>query len=329
MQANRLLVTGGSGFIGTNLVDEALRWGWELANLDTAPPLNEAHRPYWHRGGLMDSGKMVEVVDSFEPTHVVHLAARTDCIESVGVEAYEVNYTGTERLLQVLADCNSVQRAIFASTQFVIGPQHTAASLNDYAPHTAYGQSKVLAEKAVHEANPNYTWTIVRPVNIWGPWNERYSREAWRVIDAGLYLHPSGKPVVRTYGYVKNVVWQFKRIFELPPSKVSGATLYVGDRPVDIYRWVNAFSKALRGRDARRVPRSLIGAIALFGSAIQAIGVTFPITLSRFRSMTEDYPAPLDPTIELLGEAPYSLQDGVMETVEWLRSHQWSNGGPC
>ncbi len=44
--------------------------------------------------------------------------------------------------------------------------------------------------------------------------------------------------------------------------------------------------------------------------------------------MRQDYPAPLDPTIELLGEAPYSLQEGVPETVEWLRSHQWPNGGP-
>jgi nucleoside-diphosphate-sugar epimerase len=45
--------------------------------------------------------------------------------------------------------------------------------------------------------------------------------------------------------------------------------------------------------------------------------IPFPITSGRFRSMTSDYITPMDRTIEAVGEAPYSLEEGVKEMVRW------------
>ena len=46
-------------------------------------------------------------------------------------------------------------------------------------------------------------------------------------------------------------------------------------------------------------------------------GIPFPITSGRYRSMTSDYITPMDRTIEAFGEAPWSLEQGVAETVRW------------
>jgi len=51
-------------------------------------------------------------------------------------------------------------------------------------------------------------------------------------------------------------------------------------------------------------------------------GKAFLINSSRLRSMTTDYNTPIAETFELLGENPYSLEDGVRETVDWLRSYK-------
>jgi GlcNAc-P-P-Und epimerase len=321
----RLLITGGSGFIGTNLVAHYLARGVPLVNVDTCRPLDDAQENYWTEGSVSDEEALHRVFESFRPTHVVHLAARTDCVEDVAVEeGYSVNTTGTENVLRAISTQASVQRVIITSSQFVCGPDHLPAHPMDYGPHTIYGQSKVITEELTHRAALPCTWTLVRPVNIWGPWHLRYRREAWNAIRRGLYLHPAGRPVRRCYGYVGNVVWQMDRILEAPEQLVHRQVLYLGDRTVDIYDWVNEFSIALRGRPARRVPRLALRSLAAVGDVISLVrGRPFLLTSSRYVSMTQDYPAPTDITLRLLGEPPYSLREGVQETVAWLEAYGW------
>ncbi|HMC97382.1 MAG TPA: hypothetical protein VKG92_07015, partial [Flavobacteriales bacterium] len=87
--------------------------------------------------------------------------------------------------------------------------------------------------------------------------------------------------------------------------------------PFDLKRWVEAVSHALIGKPVRYIPTGLIRAVAFFGDLLKAVHVPFPITSGRFRSMTSDYITPMDRTIEALGEAPFSLEEGVAETVRW------------
>ncbi|HRD54428.1 MAG TPA: NAD(P)-dependent oxidoreductase, partial [Flavobacteriales bacterium] len=216
----RLLITGGSGFIGTNLVEHCLAQGISLINLDWNPPLNPAHRDHWREADILDAAAMAKSLDNFRPTHVVHLAARTDTEEHVDVDAYRQNHEGTRILLEAVKRCLSVQRIIVTSTQFVCEAGYQPKHDLDFKPFTVYGESKRLTEMATREAGLRCEWTIIRPTTIWGPWSLRYRDVLFKVMRKGLYFHPGRQRVVRSYGYVGNVVWQIMRMLEAPSERV-------------------------------------------------------------------------------------------------------------
>ena len=319
----KILLTGASGFIGTNAIEAFAAAGHEIYNLSDTPPLDPKQQHYWHRGDIMDRAGLAQHFAEFQPEWVLHLAARADCDENTTVEeGYQTNTTGTQNVLDAIKATLSVQRVIITSTQFVCGPGPLPKNDEDYFPATVYGHSKVLTEKLTRAAGLPCCWSLIRPTNIWGPWHFRYRREFWRVVERGMYVHPGRQPVIRCYGYVKNVVDQIRRIFEAPAAQVSGKTIYVGDRPINLLDYVNGFSQAFRGRDVTVVPRPVMRTLALFGDIPTALtGQPFLINSSRYRSMITEYPTPMEPTFELLGENPFTMEQGIAQTVEWLRSY--------
>jgi nucleoside-diphosphate-sugar epimerase len=324
----KVLITGGSGFIGTNLFDAFTDTGSTLLNYSLHPPLNPEQIQYWRAGDILDEPATTAVFREFQPDRVIHLAARADCDENTTVEAgYRINTEGTRNVLAAIRVTPSVQHTIITSSQFVCAPGRLPQSDTDYFPETVYGQSKVITEKLTRDANLANCWTIIRPTNVWGPWHLRYRREVWRVLERGLYLHPGRQPVIRCYAYVKNVIAQIQKIFEAPRDLVHGKTIYLGDPPGDIFIWVNGFSQALTGRDVRVVPRPLMRFLASLGDTPTYItGKPFLINSSRFRSMTTDYLTPMERTFELLGENPYTLENGIRETVKWLCFYRGPDG---
>jgi len=95
---------------------------------------------------------------------------------------------------------------------------------------------------------------------------------------------------------------------------------YVSDPPIDLFDWANAFSLELTSRPIRVAPRALLHGLAIVGDGVVALGGKFPIFTSRYRSMTENYVTPTDKTFEVLGPPSFSLEQGVKQTVSWLRS---------
>jgi nucleoside-diphosphate-sugar epimerase len=291
-----------------------------VLNIDREKPKLSQHLQYWRQGDLLDPASFTDAVKEFRPTHAIHMAARTDDGGRV-LDDYRVNIEGSANFLQAIKAAGSVERTVYYSTQYVVRagplPQHD----REYRPVNLYGESKSRMEEMVRqETSHPGIWTIVRPTNIWGPWHPRYAEEFWLVVKKGRYVHPGGAPVVRAYGYVGNVADYTLRILAAPAEVVSGKTFYVGDPPEDIKLWVTAFTMALTGRRPRVVPRPVLRGIALIGDMIRSTGRPFPLFTSRYRSMTQSYLINMAPTIESLGVAKYSLEDGVKETVEWLKS---------
>lgn len=324
----KIFITGGSGFIGTNALEAFLQEGHEILNFSLDPPLSSAQEGFWQQGDILDRAATADALRVFQPKWVLHLAARAECDENTTVKkGYRVNTEGTANLLAAIKTTPSVQRSIITSSQFVCGPGRLPTSDTDYFPATIYGQSKVITEQLTRAAKLESCWTIIRPTNVWGPWHMRYRREFWRILQKGMYVHPGRQPVIRSYAYVKNVVHQIEQIFSADRALVDGRTLYVGDRPINLLDWVNGFSQSLKGQPARVVPRPLLRGLALLGDIpTRLFGRAFFINSSRYRSMITDYDTPMEPTFQLLGESPCDLEEGIEETVEWLRSYRGTSG---
>ena len=74
----KILITGGSGFIGTNMIEYFSSKGCEVLNIDWNPPQNPDHAKYWQDVNILDLETLRKSITHFSPDHVIHLAARTD-----------------------------------------------------------------------------------------------------------------------------------------------------------------------------------------------------------------------------------------------------------
>jgi len=328
----RVLITGGSGFIGTHVIENIIGQypRAQVLNIDLQQPKLTSHLTFWHRCDLLDLPAFARIVKDYHPTHAIHLAARTDD-SGCELSDYLVNIEGSANFINAITAAGGVERTIYYSTQYVVKPGPLAVNEFDYRPVNTYGESKSIMEMMIRRSKDHPgIWTIVRPTNIWGPWHPRYADEFWLVVKKGQYFHPGGDAVIRAYGYVGNVADYTLRILSAPVEQVSRKSFYVGDPPADIKHWVSAFTVALTGREPRIVPRPVLRFIALIGDIIRLTGHPFPLFTSRYKSMTQNYIVDMSPTYAALGNPKYTLEHGVKETVAWLESQGgiWSVSPP-
>jgi nucleoside-diphosphate-sugar epimerase len=321
-----ILITGGSGFIGTNLINELAK-GYNIVNLDIKPPQEKSHLRYWKECDIVEKKAVLNLFKTSNPAIVIHLAAKTDTDSRCVLNDYLANTLGTQNILDAIKSVEGIHRTIITSSQFVNQYNGEPKHDEDFAPHTIYGESKVITEQKTRSAGLPCSWTIIRPTNIWGPWHPRYPKEFWYVLKKGRYLHPGKERVMRSYGYVGNVVNQITKILSLPEELISHQVIYVGDQSINLYDWVNEFSIQLTGKNVQVVPRIIVKAFALIGDLLKVSGIKFPLTSSRYKSMTESNLVSMEKTFKLLGNPIYTLGQGVDKTVLWLREQNpefWS-----
>jgi GlcNAc-P-P-Und epimerase len=316
----KLLITGGSGFIGTNFVADCLKREISFINVDWNPPLNKEHRPFWKQCDIMDSAALQGIFSTFQPTAVLHLAARTDTdIYDLNgdLTEYIQNTEGTKNVLACISNTPTIQRAIITSSMFVCEAGYLPKHDLDFKPFTLYGVSKMLTERFTREADLPGTWAIIRPQTIWGPWALRY-RQMFNTMRKGIYFHPAKTDVLRSYGYVKNLVWQVQQLLIAPKENIHQQVFYVGDRPVNLLNWVQLVSETYTGKPVRILPTALIKGLGLTGDILKSLNISFPITSTRYNSMTQNYLTPIEKTYTNLGEPIYSTEEGVKEFVSWF-----------
>lgn len=317
----KIAITGGSGFIGTNLIDLLISKGYnDIINIDKANPYKLLHQDFWVEGNIMDLNKIQEILTTFNPEVLIHLAARTDTLSS-NIEDYAENTTGTQNVINAVKNVASIKRLIITSTQYVYKSLEKPFpdKDNEYKPHTTYGESKVRTEELTRHADLNCSWTIVRPANIWGPWHMRYPIELWKMIDKGMYIHPGKKEVIRTYGYVKNIAHQLLSIMEAPLEAVDKKTYYLGDLPIDSYVWLNEVALQLTKKKVRRFPVLFFKSLSLIGDVLKKFKIPFPLYKERYRNMVEDYAAPTAITVKRFGVSESDLKKNVEETINWIK----------
>ena len=316
---DRVLVTGGSGFLGTNLVDAFLRAGAAVASLDRVPPRNAAQRPCWIEADLRDPAAMTKAMLHFQPTEVIHMGARTD-LRGKRLEDYDSNTTGVERVVDAVLGSPSIRRVIYASSMLVCRTGYRPTSDDDYAPSTVYGESKIVGERIVRQlGNTGPTWLIVRPTSIWGPWFGTPYREFFDAVLRGRFVNFGGAGARKTFGYVGNLVFQVESLLDAPGERVQGRTFYLGDRPpLLISEWAEIIAHEAGVRCPRTVPMWVARGAAKAGDLLLRAGVDAPISSFRLSNMTTENEMPLDPIYDVAGAPPYAVGDGVRETLAWL-----------
>ena len=319
----RTLITGGSGFIGTNLVSRFVARGDSVLNLDIAPPRNTAHREFHRAIDLRDREGLSRTVRQFSPEVVLHMGARTD-LEGHSLAEYTANTDGVRNLIVALDGIEDLRRVIVASSRLVCRIGYQPVGDEDYCPTTVYGQSKVLGERIVRELGSQIaaTWTIVRPTSIWGPWFDIPYKTFFLAIARGRYIHPCGTTIRKSFGYVGNTVYEIERLLEANATDVGGRTLYLADYPpIDVADMAEKIRAASFAPRIRSVNRTLLKIAARIGDGLKVLGFRDPpLTTFRLDNLMTNMIHDLGPLRQIAGDLPISLEDGIRETVEWLRA---------
>lgn len=325
MANKKYLITGGSGFIGTNLVELLAKTNdIEVLNIDLVAPKIKTQNFFWKQIDIRDYNNLYSEIEAFQPDVIIHLAARTD-LRGISLEDYSSNTLGTEKTLDVLErlDFNGV--AIFASSMYVCIPGYKPKSITDYSPHTIYGESKVEMEKIIRSKNPRYKWTIVRPTSIWGPWFGEPYFDFFKIVDSGRYFHISGSNTRKTYGYVTNTIYQLLALAKFlsisnddKKSDILNGVVYLGDDPAyTISEWANEIAH-IRGKKIPTLPKFIFEILGIIGDTLIKLGIKFPMTSFRLKNMSTDNVHDLSKIISILPKSPVDRLQGTIETLAWI-----------
>ncbi len=317
--AARILITGGSGFIGTNLVAAYRAAGLTVCNADVAPPRKSGDSDVWSRTDITRLDELQDVVSNLRPTHVVHLAARTD-LDGQDVADYAANTTGTANLLTVLGEATDpVERVVVASSRLVCRIGYQPKSDEDYCPTTAYGASKVETERLVRGA-VDLPWVLVRPTSIWGPWFDVPYRDFFLSVARRRYVHPAGKRIHKSFGFVGNATWHIHKLMTAPGPQVLRRTFYLADDPpVEVRDFADRIGAALGKRRTRDVPLPVLRVLARVGDLLERTGRGAPLTSFRLANLLTPMVYDLAPLTSVSGIPPFDLDAGVAMTVHWMR----------
>ena len=315
----KFLITGGSGFIGTNLVEHLLGKGFKVVNFDKNPPKTDRHKKESILGNILDKKSLQAAFLEYEPTHVVHLAARTD-LNGVAASDYVENTVGVENICHAALGCPSLKRIILASSRLVNEIGYAPKSMADYNPTTEYGRSKVEGELITRKilTPSELSWAIFRPTSIWGPWFGVPYRNFFDAVKAGRYMHPKGKIIRKTFGYVGNSVRQLEALSCGRGVEIIGETMYLADRkPIEVYEFATEIAAKMGVPLVRQVDERLLRGGALFGDMLNKLGVGFPLTTFRLNNMLTEMIYDVDQICSIV-DGVVEMGDAVKETVDWM-----------
>jgi 3beta-hydroxy-delta5-steroid dehydrogenase/steroid delta-isomerase len=262
----RVLVTGGSGFVGANLVTELLARGHDVRSFDRAPSQLPDH-PQLQTvvGDITDADDVAKAVADVDT--VIHTAAIIDLMGGGSVTAeyrkrsFDVNVGGTQNL-------------VYASNSVVMRGQ-VIADGDETLPYTErfndlYTETKVAAEKFVLAANggedgAGMLTCSIRPSGIWGRGDQTMFRKVFENVLAGnVKVLVGSKEAKLDNSYVHNLIHGFILAGEhlVPGGSAPGQAYFVNDGdPINMFE----FSRPIVEACGERLPKFRVpGRLVLF-----------------------------------------------------------------
>jgi 3beta-hydroxy-delta5-steroid dehydrogenase/steroid delta-isomerase len=262
----RVLVTGGSGFVGANLVAELLARGHEVRSFDRAPsPLPDHPALHVIEGDICDKDTVAAAVDGIDT--VIHTAAIIDLMGGKSVtdeyrqRSFAVNVGGTENLV-VAAQSAGVKRFVYTASNSVVMGGKPISGGDETLPYTErfndlYTETKVAAERFVLSQNGfrGMLTCSIRPSGIWGRGDQTMFRKLFDSVLAGhVKVLVGSKHAKLDNSYVHNLIHGFILAGEhlVPGGTAPGQAYFINDgEPINMFE----FSRPVVEACGQRWPR--------------------------------------------------------------------------
>lgn len=307
MKFKKIIVTGGSGFIGSHLVDSLVDISKKVIVIDKQKPrkLNKNSKAIYKKIEVQ-SEEAFDLIKKEKPEVVFHLAAHINDRESIGepIMNAQDNIIGTINVLNAMRTYKG-GKVVFASTSAVYGAQekYPVKENAELLAQTPYGISKLTGERYLQFFQNEFEipFTAFRFANVYGPRQDSSAESgAIGIFSANLlkgeqvYINNDGK-TLRDYVYVKDVV---RALLSAAESDFVGI-LNIGT------------GKETATEDLFEKTREEVGSEAQ----------------PEYREEVEDLVkrSSLDASSAkeaLDWEPQVTLQDGIEETVDWYRENE-------
>jgi nucleoside-diphosphate-sugar epimerase len=320
----KIAITGGSGFIGTNIISKLLSKNVKVINLDIVRPRNCEHEAFYEECDITDYGTLEYVLDSFRPDAIIHLAARTDLL-GASLDSYDANILGVENICRYTSNSDSIRSIIFTSSMLVCKAGFVPRNNFEYCPTTIYGESKVEGEKIVKKYSSKLPpFAIIRPTSIWGPWFSAPYKDFFDMVLNGSFFSLGDKSCNKTYGFVGNSVNQILSLLDNISDNIN-TVFYIGDSPfINISNWADLIASKAGVKKPMKLPFFIFKYAAVVGDILKVINVNFPFSSFRLNNMTTDNVF-LDLPITRINEfSEIDVEQGVDETLIYINSLQGS-----
>lgn len=320
--ANAFL-TGGTGFIGSHLVEALIESGYNVSMLvrpsRDIPCVPSNVRIL--RGTLFDAYKFG---DELENMDYLFLVAGVTKARSVR-EFYEVNAESVKLWLSVAErHCSNLKRVVLLSSQAAAKPSRIPIKEDDdCAPLTHYGKSKLLGEKYALEFIGRLPITILRPVAVYGP-RDRDFFVYFRIVSKGFLPIVGSSERKFSAIFVKDLV-DAMIISAVDPNTVNDIFFVKGGDYT-----LQEFSDAVANAVGKKAVKVKVPGITLwFASFIQEMSALFTrkpplLSFQKTKELLNWWVADDNKFRRITSFMPkYSLEEGTKITADWYKKNGW------
>jgi nucleoside-diphosphate-sugar epimerase len=311
----RVILIGGSGFIGTVLADRLLAAGHEVTIVDKAE--SSRHPRHWVRADVRDPESLMEACQGGDVLYNLAAEHRDD-VRPLSLYQ-EVNVEGAGHVCRAAASLG-IEHLVFTSSVAVYG--FTEGEADERAPtrpFNEYGRTKLEAE-AVYEAwqaaSPRRTLVTVRPTVVFGPGNRGNVYNLLRqVVRTGPVVIGSGRNR-KSMAHVENVAAFLEWCLRLPPGR---HLFNYADKPdLEMRELVSMVHARLGGSGSvRRLPYAAALGLGAAAEVVSRLtGRSLPLSRVRVRKFAANTQFSAGRALTAGFAPPISLKDALARTVE-------------
>ena len=331
----KALVTGASGFVGSQLIRELNGRGLEVFALmrKTSRPTNVEGIQFERReGDLRDLESLKTAVRGMDVVYHVAGAVTAPNRETF----FEHNARGAERVARAVAECApEVKRMVLVSSLAAGGPARGPEPRREGEadqPISWYGESKLEGERLVLAYRDRVPVAIVRPPMVYGP-RDKGTFLFVKAANGGIVpMFKGATPDGQKYYTAIHVADLARGIADAGLASVSqvpsGEVLYLTDDQVFSYEEMMRIIASKLGKKMRKlhVPVATLKVAAVGMDLLGKItGRTYPLNRDKLNEITPDYwTCSAEKAKRMLGfEAKHDLESGWADAVDWYRKSGW------